>query len=239
VVAACTGPLDWLPLAGLVPDHPPEAVQWEELAADQLSVVLPPAATVLGFALIWIVGALAEMDTVTDWVADPPSPVQASVKVEPVLIGPLDCEPFGLRLPDQAPEAEQRVASTLDQVSVELPPGTTVLGLALSLISGAKLVTVTIADWVLEPPGPMQLKLKSEVFDSAPVDQVPLVATEPLQPPLAVQPWAFSVVQVSVEPSPALMVVGDALSVMVGAGWVTCTSADCDAEPPLPVQCNV
>ena len=183
-----------------------------------MSVVLPPTATVLGFALSWIVGAPAAVDTVTDWVAVPPSPVQASVNVDPALIGPLDCEPLGLRLPDQAPEAEQRVALRLDQVSVELPPGGTVLGLALSLISGAALVTVTIADWVLEPPGPTQLKLKSEVFDSTPVDHVPLVATEPLQPPLAVQPCAFFAVQVSVELSPALSVVGDAPRVIVGAG---------------------
>jgi hypothetical protein len=188
------------------------------LTADQLSVVLPPAATVLGFALSWIVGALAATDTVTDWVAVPPSPVQASVKVEAVLIGPLDCEPFGLRLPDQAPDAEQRVALRLDQVSVELLPGTTVLGSALSLIAGAALVTVTIADWVLEPPGPAQAKLNSELLDKAPVDQVPLVATEPFQPPLAVQPSAFFADQVSVELSPALIVVGDAPRVIVGAG---------------------
>jgi hypothetical protein len=102
------------------------------LVLDQLRVVLPPAATVLGFALSWIVGAPAAMEIVTDWVAVPPSPVHARVNVEPVLSGPLDCEPFGSRLPDQAPDAEQRVALGLDQVSVELPPATTVLGLALS-----------------------------------------------------------------------------------------------------------
>jgi hypothetical protein len=218
VVAACTAPLDWLPVAGLLPDQPPEAVHAAALAADQLRVVLPPTATVLGLALSWIVGALAEMDTVTDWVAVPPSPVQASVKVEPALIGPLVCEPLELRLPDQAPEAEQRVALTLDQVSVELPPGTTVLGLALSLISGAASVTVTIADWVLEPPGPVQLKPNSELFVSAPVNQVPLVASGPFQAPLAVQLWAFLVVQVSVELAPVPIVVGDALRVIVGAG---------------------
>jgi hypothetical protein len=188
------------------------------LAADQLSVVLPPAATVLGFALIWIVGAPAATDTVTDWVAVPPSPVQASVNVEPVLIGPLDSEPLALRLPDQAPEAEQRVAFKLDQVSVELPPGTTVLGLAVSLISGAVLVTVTVADWVLVPPGPVQLKPNSEVFESAPVSHVPLVATGPFQAPLAAQLRAFLAFQVSVELAPATSVVGDAPRVIVGAG---------------------
>ena len=153
----------------------------------------------------------------TDWVAVPPSPVQASVKVEPVLIGPLDCEPLEFRLPDHAPEAEQRVALALDQVSVELPPGTTVLGLAVSLISGAALVTVTVADWVLEPPGPVQLKPNSELFDSAPVSHVPLVATGPVQAPLAVQLWAFLVLQVSVELAPVPIVVGDALRLIVGA----------------------
>ncbi len=138
--------------------------------------------------------------------------------MEAALIGPLDCEPFGLRLPDQAPDAEQRVALRLDQVSVELPPGTTVLGLAVSLISGAALLTVTIADWLLEPPGPVQVKPNSEVFDSAPVSHVPLVATGPFQAPLAVQPWAFLAFQVSVELSPATSVVGEASRVIVGAG---------------------
>jgi hypothetical protein len=218
VVAACTAPLDWLPVAGLLPDQPPEAVHCEALAADQLRVVLLPAATVLGFALIWIVGALAERDTVTDWVAVPPSPVQASVKVEPVLIGPLDCEPLEARLPDHAPEAEQRVALTLDQVRFELPPGATVLGLALSLISGAASVTVTIADWELEPPGPVQLKMNWELFDSASVSHVPLVATGPFQAPLAVQLWAFLALQVSVVLAPVPIVVGDALRLIVGAG---------------------
>jgi hypothetical protein len=52
VVAACTEPLDWLPVTGLLPDHPPEAVHAAALAADQLRVALPPTATVLGFALI-------------------------------------------------------------------------------------------------------------------------------------------------------------------------------------------
>jgi hypothetical protein len=102
------------------------------LVLDQLKIVLPPAATVLGLALSWIVGAPAAMETATDWVAVPPSPVHARVNVEAVLRGPLDCEPLGLRLPDQAPDAEQRVALVLDQLSVELPPETTVLGLAVS-----------------------------------------------------------------------------------------------------------
>jgi hypothetical protein len=158
------------------------------------------------------------MDTVTDWVAVPPSPVQASVKVEPVSSGPLAAEPLALRLPDHAPEAAQRVALTLDQVSVELPPGLTVLGLAVSLISGAALVTVTIADWVLEPPGPVQLKPNSELFDKTPVNHVPLVATGPCQAPFAVQLFAFFVLQVSVELAPAPIVLGDALRLMVGAG---------------------
>ena len=113
------------------------------------------------------------------------------------------------------------------------------LGVALSLISGAALVTVTVADWELEPPVPVQLKTNWELLDSASVSHVPLVATGPFHAPLAVQLWAFLVLQVSVELAPVPIVVGDALRLIVGAGWVTCTSADCDAEPPLPVQFSV
>jgi hypothetical protein len=218
VVAACRAPLDALPVAGLLPDHPPEAVHCVVLAADQLRVVLPPAATVLGLALIWTVGTPAAIETVADWLEVPPSPVHSSRKVEPVLSGPLDCDPLGPRLPDQAPDAEQRVALRLDQVSVELPPEATVLGFAVSLISGAALLTVTIADWVLEPPGPVQVTPNSELFDNAPVDHVPMVGMAPFQLPLAEQLCAFVVLQVRVALSPAPMVVGDALRVTVGAG---------------------
>jgi len=74
------------------------------------------------------------------------------------------------------------------------------------------------------------------VLGSAPVDQVPLIATAPRQPPAAVHAVAFSELQLNVDMPPLAIVAGDAASVTVGAGEVTTTSADCEAEPPGPVQ---
>jgi hypothetical protein len=51
-------------------------------------------------------------------------------------------------LPDQPPEALQAVALVVDQVKVELPPLTNVLGLAVNTTVGAGVgeVTDTVAD---------------------------------------------------------------------------------------------
>lgn len=46
--------------------------------------------------------------------------------------------------------------------------------------------TVTTVDWVAVPAEPVQLSSYSVVFDRAPVDQVPLVASGPFHPPEAV-----------------------------------------------------
>jgi hypothetical protein len=73
------------------------------------------------------------------------------------LTGPLDCDPLMLVLPDHAPEAEHAVAFWLDQLSIEEPPELTVLGLACTVTAGGSAVTVTVADWVAEPPGPVQV----------------------------------------------------------------------------------
>ena len=61
-----SAPVDCEPLGALLPAQPPEAVQAVALAADQVKVALPPAASVLGLALMLTVGA----DEVTDTVAD-------------------------------------------------------------------------------------------------------------------------------------------------------------------------
>ncbi len=66
---------------------------------------------------------------------------------------------------------------------------------------------------------------------------MPLVATAPLQPPEAVHPpVALAEFQVKLELAPLATVVGVAASVTVGAGSVTTTWADCEAEPPAPVH---
>jgi hypothetical protein len=68
----------------------------------------------------------------------------------------------------------------------------------------------------------------------------PLTACGPLQPPDAVQAVALAAVQVRFEALPLLTLVGLALSDTVGAGGAeTVTVADCDAEPPAPVQVSV
>jgi hypothetical protein len=63
----------------LLPDHAPEALHEVALAADQVSVELPPPTTVLGVALRPTVGTGAATDTVADCVASPPKPVQVNV----------------------------------------------------------------------------------------------------------------------------------------------------------------
>jgi len=146
VVLASRAPVDSVPLAALLPDQPPEAVQEVDLVDDQVIVALLPWETVLGLVLIRTVGAAAATDTVADCIAVPPKPTQVSVKVELVFIGPVDCEPLGFRLPDHAPEAEQLLAFRLLQVSVAESPEATVLGLACRVTTGAEAVTVTVAD---------------------------------------------------------------------------------------------
>jgi hypothetical protein len=72
---------------------------------------------------------------------------------------PVDCEPLIALTPDQPPEAVQDVALVADQVSVELLPLATVLGLAAKLTTGAEVVTETVAAWAALPPLPVQLRL--------------------------------------------------------------------------------
>jgi hypothetical protein len=64
------------------------------------------------------------------------------------------------------------------------------------------------------------------VPDRALVDQVPLVATTPCQPPEAVHVVASCEFQLKVDMPPLATVVGDADSVTMGAGEVATTSAD-------------
>jgi len=63
------------------------------------------------------------------------------------LIGPIDCEPLVALVPDQAPEAMQEVALVDDQVSEEVPPALTVLGLAAmeTVVAAPTTETVVVA----------------------------------------------------------------------------------------------
>jgi hypothetical protein len=58
----------------------------------------------------------------------------------------------------------------------------------------------------------------------------------PLQAPDAVQDVALLLDHVSVDAPPVFTVLGAALSVTTGALLETVTVADCEADPPGPVQ---
>jgi hypothetical protein len=64
VVVALRAPVLALPLAGSFPDQPPEAVQLEAFAEDQLSIADPPLLTLVGVALRLTVGATTAAFTV-------------------------------------------------------------------------------------------------------------------------------------------------------------------------------
>jgi hypothetical protein len=69
------------------------------------------------------------------------------------------CVPVSALVPDQDPEAVQEVALVADQVSVELLPLATVLGLATRLMVGTGCVTDTVADCAALPPVPVQVSV--------------------------------------------------------------------------------
>jgi len=78
VASALSTPVDCVPLADLLPDHAPDAAQEVAFNALQRSVELVPLATVLGVAVMVTEGAADFTETVADWVATPPAPVQVN-----------------------------------------------------------------------------------------------------------------------------------------------------------------
>jgi hypothetical protein len=77
--------------------------------------------------------------------------------VAPAVRAPELCEPLSVLVPDHAPEAEHAVAFCADQVNVAAAPELMVLGFALSVTTGDKGVTVTVALCVAEPPSPVHV----------------------------------------------------------------------------------
>ena len=67
------------PVAALAPDQAPDAIQDVAWVADQVSIEPLPLATVLGLAEKLTVGAGVVTETVADWAALPPLPVQLRV----------------------------------------------------------------------------------------------------------------------------------------------------------------
>jgi len=140
---ALTAPVLALPLVGSLPDQPPLPVQLLAFVEDQLSIAEPPLVTVVGLALRVTVGG-AETLTVTAWLALPPGPLQASVKVVVVLSAPVLALPLVGSLPDQPPEAAQLLAFVEDQLSIADPPLLTVEGLTLRLTVGLPTAALTV-----------------------------------------------------------------------------------------------
>jgi hypothetical protein len=124
-----------------------------------------------------------------------------------------------------------------DQFNVALPPLVTEVGPTLNTTVGEEVLTVTVTDWEAVPPGPVQDSAYIVVRVRPGVDAVPPRADfDPVHPPEAEQDVAFWAAQVSVAAAPRVMVLGFALKVTIGAAWRTLAVADCEAEPPAPVQ---
>ena len=179
-------------------------------------------------------------DTVVDWVALPPVPVQVRVYVAFVVSDPVDCDPLKALEPDQAPEAVQAVALLDDQDRVAPAPLATVLGLALNVtVAVAWGLTVTVVDWAAVPPPPVQVNTYVALADRGPVGCDPVGALVPDHAPEAVQEVASTDDQDRTDALPLAMLLGEALSFTVGGVALTDTAADCAALPPGPVQVNV
>jgi hypothetical protein len=117
--------------------------------------------------------------------------------------------------------------------------GAAQLSVALPVVGGVDTETETVVDCEAEPPAPVQVNVNLVAAVNPPVLWVPLVASEPLQPPDAKHDVAFVDDQARVEATPLATVVGLADRVTVGAAALTVTVADCVALPPLPVQVRV
>ena len=157
VEVLASAPVGCDPLLGSAPDHAPEAVHDEALVADQVSIELPLPVTVPGFALRVTTGGDAATVTVTDCVAEPPSPVQASTKSVVFASAPVGIEPLTGIKPDQPPEAWHVVAFCEFQVSVEFAPIPTVEGSAVNVTTGVSTATTTAVDCVTDVPAPAQV----------------------------------------------------------------------------------
>ena len=133
-----------LPLTAFVPLHAPEAVQEVALLEVQVKVEPLPLVTLVGLALIDTLGGVADTVTVADCDAEPPGPVQVSVYFVVVVRADVVMEPLTGSEPLHPPEAVQEVVLVDDQVSVDLAPLATVLGLAVNVTAGVFWVTETV-----------------------------------------------------------------------------------------------
>jgi hypothetical protein len=147
VLDAVSGPVDCEPAVVLAPLHAPLAVQLVALVDDHVNVLVPPPATLVGLAVSKTVTGGNDPATVTaaDWVIEPPTPTQLSVKVLFATNPVIAALPEVALSPDHAPLAVQLVALVDDHVSVLVPPLAMLVGLAVRVNVGAG-ATVTVTD---------------------------------------------------------------------------------------------
>jgi hypothetical protein len=128
-----------------VPLQPPEAIQDEAPVAAQVRVEALPCETLVGLALKVTVGAAVDTVTVADCDAVPPAPVQVKVNFDVEVSAGVVAVPLTACVPAHPPEAVQAVALVEDQVSAEVAPLFTVVGVADKVTVGAGAVTETVA----------------------------------------------------------------------------------------------
>ena len=146
-VVADSGPVDCVPLVGLSPLQPPDAVQVDAFSAVHASADDSPPLKVVGYALSVTRGVAGADDVTTTFtvlLADPPSPVQLSVKLVVSFSGPVEALPEVLLWPVHPPEAAHWFAFIEFHVSVESSPATTSSGSAVIVIVGGGLAAVTV-----------------------------------------------------------------------------------------------
>lgn len=128
------------------------------LVDDQLSVALPPLATLADDAARESVGA-GTIVTLTDLDADPPGPVHASENVLLAFNGAETSLPCAALSPPQAPLAAHVVALVDVQLSVVVAPVPSAVGAALRLTVGAGTFTPTVTEFAVDPPVPVHVSV--------------------------------------------------------------------------------
>jgi hypothetical protein len=185
-----------------------------------------------------------------DALAEPPAPVQVSVKlvVPADVIVPVAAVPLVALVPLQPPDALQDVALVEDQVRVADLPVVVEVGLTLNATVGGGVAGLTVrrAEALAVPPAPVQVsvKLVAPADVIVPVDAEPLLALPLYQvrgPPEARQEVALVEDQVRVADLPVVMEAGLTLNATVGGigAGLTVRRAESLALPPAPVQVSV
>jgi hypothetical protein len=125
--------------------------------------------------------------------------------------------PEVLFAPVQPPLAVQAVAFVLDQSRVTDDPVCTVAADEVSVTVGGVLTLTCTACCAGDPPLPEHANVNVVACVILVICWLPLVAFEPLQPPVATQEVAFVLLHVKVVLPPEVTVVGLAVIVRVGA----------------------